>query len=143
MKEGNKRLVNRWLTKAGEDELSLLVLTKEGGAPSTACFLAQQMAEKYLKALLVHENIPFQKVHDLLELESKLIESNANISEIHEELTELNGYYISTRYPGDFPEFNARKAQQAHQAARKVKEFIMQKLNSSAFDFWDNPQDAI
>lgn len=38
-----------WWQKAAEDELSIQAILKENGAPSTACFLAQQMAEKYLK----------------------------------------------------------------------------------------------
>ncbi len=38
-----------WFRKADDDELSLTVILREGGAPSTACFLAQQVAEKYLK----------------------------------------------------------------------------------------------
>ena len=39
-----------WFSKADEDELSVRAVLKEG-APSTACFLSQQIAEKYLKGV--------------------------------------------------------------------------------------------
>ncbi len=53
----------KWFEKAEEDELSGRAVLKEG-APSTGCFLAQQMAEKYMKGLLVFHHKDFLKVHD-------------------------------------------------------------------------------
>lgn len=53
-----------WFGKADEDEISAQAVLKNG-SPSTACFLSQQIAEKYLKALLVFSNKPFPKIHDL------------------------------------------------------------------------------
>lgn len=57
---GSEELVREWLTKADEDELSARAVLKEG-APSTACFLAQQIAEKHLKALLISRGLNFPK----------------------------------------------------------------------------------
>jgi len=43
----NELTAKEWIKKAGEDELSINAIIKnEGGAPSTACFLSQQAAEK-------------------------------------------------------------------------------------------------
>lgn len=54
MQHKRERDYFEWLKKAEEDELSIGAILKEnGGAPSTACFLAQQMAEKCLKSLLI------------------------------------------------------------------------------------------
>src|SRR4030042_3825410 len=100
-----------WFKKSGEDELSAKAILKEGGAFSTACFLSQQIAEKYLKGFLVFGGKPFPKIHDLLELETLLLESTPNINEIHKELLLLNRYYVETRYPGDYPEFGREEAE--------------------------------
>lgn len=114
-----------WLEKAGEDDLSIGVILKGGGAPSTACFLSQQMAEKYLKGLAVFRKVSFRKVHDLLALETLLMKSVTNISGIHGDLELLNRYYIETRYPGDYPEFSMEEARKAFEAAVRVKEFVL------------------
>ena len=99
-----------WFEKAKEDELSAKVILKERGAPSTVCFLSQQMAEKYLKGLIVFHQRSFPKIHDLLELETLLLKIFPGIREIHEDLKFLNRYYIETRYPGDYPEFSWQEA---------------------------------
>ncbi|MBI2591167.1 MAG: HEPN domain-containing protein [Candidatus Brennerbacteria bacterium] len=117
-----------WFKKAEEDELSINSILKEGGAFSTACFLSQQMAEKYLKGLLVFYNKEFLKVHDLIELETLLIKDNSKIKEFHNDLKLLNRYYIETRYPGDYPEFNFEEAQKSYEAAKRIKEFVLGKI---------------
>ena len=43
-----------WIRKAEDDESAVKALDKEGGPASVMCFLAQQMAEKCLKAILVY-----------------------------------------------------------------------------------------
>lgn len=61
----DKANVSEWFEKAADDELSIRAILREG-APSTACFLSQQMAEKYLKGMLVFHGRFSPKVHDLL-----------------------------------------------------------------------------
>lgn len=115
----------RWFQKAEEDELSIKAILKEGGAPSTAAFLSQQMAEKYLKGLLVFYQKPYTKVHDLLGLETLLLEINPEINDVHEELQNLNRYYIETRYPGDYSVIFLEEAQKAYNSAKNVKELVL------------------
>ena len=117
-----------WFKRADEDELSINAILSEKGAPSTVCFLSQQMAEKYLKGFLVFFNKPFAKVHDLLVLETLLLDEAKDIQSIHEDLVILNRYYIETRYPGDYPEFNFEEAGNAYEAAKRIKEFVMIKI---------------
>lgn len=117
-----------WVDRAEDDELSIRAILKDG-APSTACFLSQQMAEKCLKALLVCHGTPFPKVHDLLVLETLLVDSVPSAHQIHECLNMLNGYYIEARYPGDYPEFTPEEARDAFAAAGKVKEFVLQMIH--------------
>lgn len=116
-----------WMDKAEEDEISIRAILKEG-APSTACFLSQQLAEKCLKGLLVYYKKKFPKVHDLLELETLLIEADKDIKDIHPALEFLNRYYIETRYPGDYPEFFREEAEQAFEFALQVKNYVLNKI---------------
>lgn len=118
-----------WFKKASEDELSTKAVL-ENGAPSTGCFLSQQMAEKYLKGLLVFYKEEFPKVHDLLELETLLLRVVPEIKEFHADLQLLNRYYIETRYPGEYPEFTFDECKKAQQAALRIKKFILTKILS-------------
>ncbi|TSC66917.1 MAG: HEPN domain-containing protein, partial [Parcubacteria group bacterium Gr01-1014_66] len=118
-----------WLAKAGEDELSAGALVeKEAGAPSTICFLSQQMGEKYLKGLLVFHNEEFLKVHDLLELETLLLDGEPEIQSLHEYCKTLNQYYVGTRYPGDVPKFTFPECKGAFESALRIKEFVLKKI---------------
>lgn len=130
MKEENKKIiVGRWIKKAEEDELNIQsILKHKDGTPSVACFLSQQMAEKYLKALLIFFDLELVKVHDLIKLSSFLKNDVSRIKEIGNETALLNQYYIETRYVGDYPEFFWREAEEAYMAAKKIKEFVLERI---------------
>lgn len=125
MKSNENPLYTEWFDKAGDDELSITAILKEG-ASSTACFLSQQMAEKYLKGLLVYFGEDFPKVHDLLELETRLMIQSPSITQLHIDLQKLNRFYIESRYPGDYPEFTRTEAVAAFEAAKRVKNAVME-----------------
>jgi HEPN domain-containing protein len=117
-----------WLKKAEEDERSAsAILRGKDGSPSTVCFLSQQMAEKYLKGLMVFHGVRFPKMHDLLELATLLLEKETDVGQLTVDLNNLNSYYIETRYPGNYPEFAWADAEMAFVAASKIKEFVLLK----------------
>jgi len=119
----------KWFKKANEDELSVKsILDDRDGAPSTVCFLSQQIAEKYLKGLLVFFNKEFPKMHDLIDLEELILTFDQNIKEFEKDLDFLNRFYIESRYPGDYPEFNWNDAEEAYKGAKKIKEFVLNKI---------------
>jgi HEPN domain-containing protein len=89
------------------------------------------MAEKYLKALLVFHERAFPKVHDLLDLSTRLLDIETEVSQILEDLVILNRYYIETRYPGDYPEFIWSDAEEALASARRVKLFVVSKIQQN------------
>ena len=128
MEQINSKNYIDWIKKADEDELAIKAILKEKGPFSIACFLSQQMAEKYLKALLVFYNKPFSKVHDLIVLETLISKETLKIKQFHNYLKSLNRYYIETRYPGDYPEFFWDEAEEAYTAAKKIKEFVLKKI---------------
>lgn len=117
----------RWFKKAEEDEFAGRVILESKQFPAPACFHFQQMAEKYLKGLLVFHNKPFSKSHDLLELETLLLDVEPEINKVHVELEFLNPYSIETRYPGNYPEVTLDEAQKAYDSALKVKGFVLDK----------------
>ncbi|MBI4117339.1 MAG: HEPN domain-containing protein [Parcubacteria group bacterium] len=120
-----------WFAKADEDELSIKAIFEAEGAVSTACFLSQQMAEKYLKGLLIYNNHSFPKVHDLIEMETLLIGDVPEVAALHEDFKILNRYYTETRYPGDYPEFTLKEAREAFAAASRIKEFVLKIIEKS------------
>ena len=122
-----RAFADEWFAKGEEDALSIRAILKEGGAPSTACFLSQQLAEKYLKGLLVFRKTPFPKVHDLIDLETLLLGSSPDVTVLHADLVTLNRYYIETRYPGGFPQFHFEEAKAAFAAALRIKDFVLKK----------------
>lgn len=130
MKEENKKIiVARWVRKAKDDELNIRSILKHlDGAPSGVCFLSQQMAEKYLKAMLIFYDLELVKIHDLIKLISFLENNAPGIKVIDEEAALLNQYYIEARYVGNYPEFSWQDAEAALAAAEKIKEFILEKM---------------
>lgn len=60
-------LVDEWISKAEGDQATALREYRVRRFPNydAACFHAQQCVEKYLKAVLQKEGIPFNKIHDL------------------------------------------------------------------------------
>jgi HEPN domain-containing protein len=116
-----------WLQKAAEDELSLKAVLSEG-APSTACFLAQQMSEKFLKGLLVYGGNEFPKIHDLVKLGEMLQSAYPGIIDLKLDLQKLSQFYIETRYPADYPEFTKTEAREAYDMAQRIKLFVTSKL---------------
>lgn len=117
-----------WIKRASDDELSLEAILKEGGAPNTACFLSQQMGEKYLKAFLVHKKKWYPKVHALDALWELCNKIDSSFEDLKKDVVFLNDFYVTTRYPGDYPTFSMKDAKEAYEAAIRVKDFVLEKI---------------
>lgn len=132
MKKSNRhQLADEWILKANDDELSAKdILNDKEGAPSTVCFLSQQMAEKYLKAYLVFCGERFPKIHDLDRLVKLCQQIESGFEIINVEAKYLSDFYISTRYPGDYPQFDFREAEKAFRAALKIKEAVLKRMKN-------------
>lgn len=88
------------------------MLSRDDVAPQTACFLAQQSAEKALKAILVLEGLNVIRTHDLDALSEKLPEKYYKEFEIFD-LTWLTEWSVESCYPGDWPEASCEDAKKA------------------------------
>ena len=110
----------RWLRFATEDlDVAQRLLAADGIPPRHACSLAQQAAEKALKAALVLEGIDFPFRHDLDALRN-LLPDTWSVRRTHTDLAQLTEWAVETRYPGDWQEATATDAEQAVSQARGV-----------------------
>jgi HEPN domain-containing protein len=71
------------------------------------CFLCQQCAEKYLKALLEELALAIPKTHDLDTVLTLLLVQHSSLQPLRRGLIFLAGFAVDIRYPGD----NASKRQ--------------------------------
>ena len=96
----------------------------EGTFYTSACFAAQQSAEKALKAFILYNGIRLPKSHSLDRLLSILKEQNIDVSFIETPAKTLDIYYITTRYPGQYggPEglYDKTDAKEAIKSAQAI-----------------------
>ncbi|MBI4434252.1 HEPN domain-containing protein [Candidatus Uhrbacteria bacterium] len=98
-------LAETWLRYARSDEENAAaILTNREGNAAGVCFLAQQSAEKYLKALLVARSGAYERTHDFGKLLALLEPHTPGITDtLRDDTLTLDPYYIGTRYPADLP----------------------------------------
>ena len=92
----------RWLEQAEEDLRWAQHLATAGGY-YLACFLAQQVAEKALKALLYHEGEELVMGHSVEQLCQKASTYRPEIKDHCEGWAYLDNFYVPTRYPNALP----------------------------------------
>jgi len=124
--KNKKFLAEEWFKKARDDYKSAKVVLDEGGYYGTTCFLAQQMAEKYLKAFLVYSGWKLEKMHDLIKLLNECKKISSDFDDLKEDCILLNDYYIETRYPLDTPvDYSKKEAREALAAAESIGRFVV------------------
>jgi HEPN domain-containing protein len=127
--KAKKELIDSWISKANKDLLSAKhELSFPDVVTETVCFHCQQAVEKYLKAYLVFLGIPFAKTHEIGELITKCESKDKEISVFKEEADKLTDYAIEIRYPDDWYEPTLSEAKESFTIARKIKEFIQNKI---------------
>ena len=118
------KLVKEWIDKAeGDFHTSLREYRARKSPNYDACgFHAQQCVEKYLKAILQHNHIRFEKVHDLLAL-MNLCQSILPSLELYKELLAyLNLFAVAFRYPGESA--TREQAGKAIKALKKLRAIL-------------------
>jgi len=129
MQSNNKILAEEWFKKAQDDYKSAKVVLEEGGYYGTTCFLAQQIAEKYLKGYLVYNGGKIEKIHDLVRLLNECKKISSDFKDFEDNCILLNDYYIETRYPLDPPiNYSKKEARIALDAVDNIKKFVLIKV---------------
>lgn len=111
-----------WLERAEEDYLvARSALRRKSPLTYSACFHAQQCAEKCLKALLVARKFAFSRVHDLLVLNDECAQAGIFLPLTEDQLASLSYYAVRVRYPGEDP--TPEEAREAVETAKSVRSF--------------------
>ncbi len=123
------KLAEGWIKKADEDFKYAKISLEEGiEFYSPICFHFHQAAEKYLKALIVAKELDFKKTHDLKELVRICAEFDKEFNKLSDLVSELNPYYIETRYPEFIESINKSSAEEAMKLVEGIAYFVKSKL---------------
>ena len=112
-----------WIEIAEEDlRTAESALHRKNPMLRTACFHAQQCAEKYLKAALVAHRQSFQKTHDLYALSELCAKAGILLEMDKDKLDLLSSHAALVRYPG-LP-LEIQDAKDALATARIARKFV-------------------
>jgi HEPN domain-containing protein len=113
-------LVSGWLSKA-ENDLRTLAAAINVESYDTACFHAQQAAEKALKAFLINAGIEFPFTHNLVKLTKLCSTVDDSFTSLEVVVEPLTPFAVELRYDAEFwPEKS--DALDAERRARTVVE---------------------
>lgn len=111
----------RWLEEAEED-LRAAGGNVEAGFYNWACFIAQQAAEKAVKALYMMRGEDVLRIHSITALirgdKKRGLAGWAALAEYMEEAQELDRHYIPARYPNSLPFGRPHEFYNRHRAER-------------------------
>jgi len=121
----------KWLKKAkGDLRVARLAFEDEAGPEfGLACYLAQQCAEKSLKAFLISAGIEFSYKHDL-EYLIELFPPENKTAFAGTEFGWLSDWLTEGRYPGDWPEATSEDAQKAITIAETIYKNAVEMLET-------------
>ncbi len=126
----------RWLEQAEADRRGGQLLL-DGGSYHLACFVAQQIAEKALKAYIYAQGEEIVAGHSVEALCRWASEFDESFNELREVVAPLDAYYIPTRYPNGLPDSIPAKvytrpvAREVLGLADKVLETVRLKLKKA------------
>ena len=115
-------VVGEWVKKAENDlKNAAYTLEMDDECPTdTVCFHAQQVVEKYLKALLVFKGISFPKTHNIEDIIA-LLPPSSRPKLAAKDQDKLTEYATVTRYPGDYEPIFLDEAKKAVRIARRAR----------------------
>lgn len=126
----------RWLEQASEDLKWSSELAKRGGY-HIACFLAQQVGGKALKAFLYAQGEELVIGHSVERLCTEAARFDEEFAERAKTWSILDGYYVTTRYPNSLPDsiparvYTAQAATDAVTIAAEIVSFVRHKISKS------------
>lgn len=115
----------RWLKYAQEDLHTAQVIIGDATiAYRHVCWLAQQCAEKAIKAILIYLQIEFHRIHDLDALRN-LAPEDWLVRTKFPDLAILTEWAVEARYPGDWQEASESDARFAVQQAADILDAVL------------------
>ncbi len=127
MEENNnhQKLSQEWF-EIGENEFNFAKISLEelDAFYSQICFQFQQSVEKYLKGFLVYHKKTFPKIHDLTQLAKLCAKIDKEFLGFLDKTDILSQYYLTSRYPLEYPSANKSQAKEAFQIAKEIINFV-------------------
>lgn len=123
----------RWLEQAEADRYGAQLLF-DGASYHLACFVAQQIAEKALKAFLYAQGEDLVIGHSVEALCRWAAGFDADFEQLRQKAAPLDGYYIPTRYPNGLPDsiparvYTRAAAEEALRLADQTLHLVQEKL---------------
>lgn len=103
-----------WLAFAkGDLALARLAAERKEALAHQLCFLAQQAAEKSIKAVFISRGVVFPFIHDLGALIKLAIKEGISLPDTVAAAEELTPYAVEARYPGMNGEINSDEVDRA------------------------------
>jgi HEPN domain-containing protein len=133
MQPDPRKEAERWLEQAVHD-LADARYNMDGGKHNLACFVAQQAAEKALKAYLIRQGDEEPWGHSVADLCRDASEMDSSFLELRATVAPLDKFYIPTRYPNGLPggipseAFSREDAVSAIDLASRVLEHVRDRL---------------
>ena len=122
---GLKAETQAWLQKASDDlEASRRCVEQSPSLYAIGAFLAQQAAEKALKAFLTFHQSDFEKTHNLRDLGEQCAGIDGSLAVIASAVGNLTRYAVEGRYPGPWRNPTAAEASAALSLAVQVYDAI-------------------
>jgi HEPN domain-containing protein len=128
-----KREAKRWFDQGTRDTESAFKV-KEQGIYELSCFLAQQAAEKLLKAFLYYQGEAPVVGHSTFFLAKQCQEYDGRFKKVLRACKRLDALYIPTRYPNGLVEgvpyevFDAEDAEQGLKDLEEIKSLVRSSL---------------
>lgn len=128
-----REVLQRWLHMARADLKLAADAATDELTSAQACYMSQQAAEKYLKAVLVFVGIEFPLTHDLVTIWELVPEDWTRIKALRD-VGELSKWAIEGRYVGDWPYPTSKEARAAGARAATVSAATLSDLRDHGFD---------
>ena len=131
---GKSDLVKGWLRKAESDFENLELCLEHNRSLDTACFHAQQAAEKYLKAFLLYMGEDFPFVHNIEKLLELCGEKEASFLDLIFLGEKLTPFAVSLRYDEEF--WPSRQlVEEARDVASRIRMLVAKLIPPRLWDF--------
>jgi len=132
MNDKLREYVRAWLYKAGSNMKNAeIIMSADDESPplDTICFHCQQASEKYLKAYLIFQCIPFQYSHNLADIVDACMQVDRDFVSIQRKAEILTPYAVEIRYPDDFYMPTRQEAEESLTIATEIREFILARID--------------
>jgi len=109
-----------------------LLVNADFPIPETACFHAQQAAEKVIKAFLVSKKCSFARTHNLGLLLRAAINLESIFLSLQDDCDFLTPYAVETRYPGEIGKVAIEEADRSIASMMKIWQAFADHLPSAS-----------